>query len=175
MGVAPGEVVIEQRCPRCGDAHGKPRSVGTGVEHSITHAGSLVGVAVSQGMPVGLDVEPADRSVPPAVERLALTAAERDELAAHRAPSVELLRYWVAKEAALKATGDGLMERPDRVVIGRLPPRSMRGAGRPVTARLTSRPAGSDAVELVELDAGPGFVAWVALLGKPLVVRQRSG
>jgi 4'-phosphopantetheinyl transferase len=74
------DVVLHQRCERCGGPHGRPTvTVGgqPGPHVSMAHAGDLVVVAVASN-PVGVDVEPGDD------------------------------RGWVRLEAVLKATGHGL-------------------------------------------------------------------
>jgi len=82
------DIVVHQRCHRCGGPHGRPQIEidGTaGPEVGFAHAGGLVIVAVSD-RPVGVDVEPTDGA---------------DELVT-----------WVRTEALLKATGHGLDVHP---------------------------------------------------------------
>lgn len=86
LGVPEGEVPLDRTCERCGRPHGRPRVAGAHV--SIAHACGTALVAVSDA-PVGVDLEPLGRAVPP------------DSGAAD-------LVDWVRKEAVLKLTGDGL-------------------------------------------------------------------
>ncbi|MFJ4922385.1 4'-phosphopantetheinyl transferase family protein [Streptomyces sp. NPDC088725] len=113
------EAVRRTRCPGCGGAHGKPQALGGAArwELSLMHSGDVVAVAVTQGFPVGLDVErlddppepPPEAGLPPEYE-LVLTAEERAAVIplprAERAAA--FMTYWTCKEAALKATGEGL-------------------------------------------------------------------
>ncbi|MDV6014330.1 4'-phosphopantetheinyl transferase superfamily protein [Haloechinothrix sp. LS1_15] len=114
-GAAAGDIVLDARCSGCGKHHGKPRVVGTGEqwELSIAHSGDWVGVALAKTVQVGLDVEaPAGRSAGSVnglidytldgYERVSLTAVP-DE-----ARERSFLRYWVRKEAVMKAVGRGL-------------------------------------------------------------------
>lgn len=109
-------------CPRCGSAaHGRPHARRHGPAHapadspadpapthlSIAYAPGLAVVARADG-PVGVDVEPADRTPPPGVPDLAA---------------------WTRVEAVLKLTGEGLARDPagvgddeaERVVAQPLP------------------------------------------------------
>lgn len=54
LGVAPSNLHVRRTCEECGKPHGKPAI--EGVDVSVSHAGLLVVVAVSD-IPVGVDVE----------------------------------------------------------------------------------------------------------------------
>jgi 4'-phosphopantetheinyl transferase len=105
LDVAPEGVGVDRRCQSCGRPHGKP-SLGPGGPHvSVSHSGDYVGVAVCPDAPVGVDVEHAGRrtdyqALIPHILGPAEAPAAVDEAA--------FLRYWVRKEAVVKATGDGL-------------------------------------------------------------------
>ena len=104
-GVAPEQVHVDRRCPKCGRPHGRP-SVGPGGPHvSVSHSGDYVVVATCRDAPVGVDVEQASR-------RTDYQALVSHVLSPAEAPAVAdlaaFLRYWVRKEALVKATGDGL-------------------------------------------------------------------
>lgn len=101
LGVAPGAVQVERRCPRCGGPHGAPYVAGAPLL-SVSHCAGLVVVASSR-LPVGVDAEPADRRDVSDVAGILLGAGEPVP-----ADDVGLLRTWVRKEAVLKATGHGL-------------------------------------------------------------------
>ncbi|MCF4121774.1 4'-phosphopantetheinyl transferase superfamily protein [Antribacter sp. KLBMP9083] len=101
LGIAPGVVAVERRCPRCGGPHGAPYVDG-GPLLSVSHCAGLVVVAAS-GLPVGVDAEPADRRDMSDVAGILLGEGEPVP-----ADDAGLLRTWVRKEAVLKATGLGL-------------------------------------------------------------------
>ncbi|RAG85054.1 4-phosphopantetheinyl transferase [Streptacidiphilus pinicola] len=115
VGSGPEAVRLLARCPDCGGPHGKPRVLGAaeGWELSISHSDERVVVAVSEGVPLGVDIErfePWQGSGLPPEYDLVLTAAERAAL--DRIPQERRARaalsYWTRKEAVLKATGEGL-------------------------------------------------------------------
>lgn len=91
-GCAPEEVVLRQRCARCGGPHGRPvvAAGGRALEVSMAHAGSLAVVALCRS-PVGVDVEP---------------------------HGLDSLVSWVRIEAVLKATGLGLDVDPSLLDVG---------------------------------------------------------
>ena len=163
-------------CGQCGEPHGKPVIEGGAVEHSVAHSGDLVAVAVAR-MPVGVDVEQLDGRPhplggdgdPDALARLVLSAAERAVLAevpaAGRARA--FLVAWTRKEAVTKATGDGLRAAFSDVVVA-------ADAGPP---RLVSWPyeRSVHSVSLLDLDAAPGYVAALAVIGRCEAVRARDG
>jgi 4'-phosphopantetheinyl transferase len=101
-GVDPRDLVINRTCQQCGAEHGKPMVPGLGVHMSVAHAGDVVGVAVSRVGPVGLDVEPSDGRAGMDLARQILGPLET------AASPTEMLRYWIRKEAVVKATGDGI-------------------------------------------------------------------
>ena len=75
-----------------------------GLYLAVSHTRGLAAVAVSTVRPVGIDVEPLERDdLPPA--RIWLTPQEQGEHSRLPPPRrrEQLLRLWVAKEAALKA------------------------------------------------------------------------
>lgn len=114
-GVEPARVPVNRRCV-CGADHGKPHWAGSGVHVSVTHAGGLVALAVAD-VPVGLDVEPrsaADR----AWQSRSLVCGPTEQC---REPG-HVLRTWVAKEAVLKCTGDGLRLPMTRLRLSTAPP-----------------------------------------------------
>ena len=99
---------------------------------SLTHTRALIACAVCRA-PVGLDAEPAERAVPEALARRILSAAERARCAAlpEGARAAFLLDIWVAKEAHLKRTGEGLAGGMARLTVapgGRV----LAGDGRPL-------------------------------------------
>jgi 4'-phosphopantetheinyl transferase len=81
------------------------------IELSLSHTGALVAVGLNRTGRIGVDVEPADRSVRlDLLEAQILTPAEARELAALPADrrTAHTLRLWTLKEAYSKALGQGL-------------------------------------------------------------------
>ncbi len=175
-GRRPADVRFDRTCSQCGEPHGKPVIEGGAVEHSVTHSGDLVAVAVAR-TPVGVDVEQFDGRPhplgsdgdPEALARLVLSAAERAVLAAvpPAGRARAFLVAWTRKEAVTKATGDGLRAAFTDVVVA-------ADAGPP---RLVSWPYSRSprSVSLLDLDADPGYVAALAVIGRCEVVRARDG
>jgi 4'-phosphopantetheinyl transferase len=134
------------------DTRGKPRLAPAGGPcFNLSHAGELVVIAISAGE-VGVDIEP-ETSAPAALEAAAIActpaeAAALDRLPAEQRPSAAL-RLWTAKEAYLKATGEGLSVAPDQIEIAA-----------PWTVR--------------ELRPAPGYVGAVAAEGDDWEVVLRS-
>lgn len=172
----PASIRFDRTCPQCGQPHGKPRAAGTGLQHSVAHSGDLVVVAVARD-PVGVDVEQLDgrrrqlggRGDPEALTRLVFSGAERAALATTD-PAVRargFLVAWTRKEAVTKATGDGLRVAFSQVVVA-------ADAGPP---RVVSwpYPRPPDNVSLLDLDAAPGYVAALAVIGPCRAVRERDG
>lgn len=161
VGQRPHEVTVVRRCPHCGGPHGRPELPGTPLRVSLSHAGHCVAVAVSARTAVGVDVEaPKARPLSRALLRRALTSAEEEHLlrCAEDRRREEFLRAWTAKEAILKASGEGLH--------GGLDELDLDLSSRP--ARLLSwhgSAARASTVRLVELDPGGDHVATLATIG----------
>lgn len=106
LGRAPETIALDRRCADCDKPHGKVRLASDGaapaLRFSVSHSGDYVGVAFAQGAEVGLDVE---RLRDVAVSELARMVLARHETVSS---TVDFFRYWTRKEAAVKATGDGL-------------------------------------------------------------------
>lgn len=161
-GRRPGEVSLDRTCRRCGRPHGKPSVRDGGPELSVAHSGDLVAVAVAAA-PVGVDVEQADGRPhevgggdPDPLARRVLAEPERAALAAVH-PSGRARAFlvaWTRKEAVTKATGDGLEVPFGEIVVAAGP-------------RLVAWPYPRDpaSVSLRDLDAPPGYVAALAVLG----------
>jgi 4'-phosphopantetheinyl transferase len=180
-GQDPAGIRFDRTCPQCGRPHGKPRAAATGLQHSVSHSGDLIAVAVAHD-PVGVDVEHSDRRRrpgshapaasdldPDALARLVFSGAERAALAtAHPSDQArDFLVAWTRKEAVTKATGDGLRVAFSQVVVA-------ADAGPP---RVVSwpYPQPPDSVSLLDLDPGPGYVAALAVIGPCRALRDRDG
>lgn len=124
LGRDPAALRIDRACATCGRPHGQPVLP----EHpevvvSLSHSDGLALLAVATGARVGVDLEVVRAR--PRLERLAervLTPEEHDVWASappeHRLPA--FLAAWTAKEAFLKALGEGI-RRPLASVPARLP------------------------------------------------------
>jgi len=124
LGRPAAEVVLRAVCPACGGQHGRVLVGGTSptVHVSLTRSGPLLGVALTQAGPVGLDIESVAAVAAAPLADVALPPAR---LAAHRrlphdAATAALARTWVITEAALKARGTGLRLDPAHVDLAGL-------------------------------------------------------
>jgi 4'-phosphopantetheinyl transferase len=175
-GQRPADVRFDRTCLQCAQPHGKPVLRGGGFEHSVSHSGDLIAVAVATD-PVGVDVEQLEGRArplggdgnPETLAALVFSAAERAALAAvppSRRP-LAFLVAWTRKEAVTKATGDGLRARFSDVIV----------AGPPGAPRLVGWPYSQspDSVSLLDLAAAPGYVAALAVLGRCDAVQVGDG
>jgi 4'-phosphopantetheinyl transferase len=139
-GRSPDAVVLEY------GAEGKPRLDGSDLRFSVSHADGLGLIALTTGRDVGVDIE---------------------RLEPRDARGTQALAVWTAKEACLKATGQGISVRPDTIEIA-LP----ESDGVPVPAGSSRLPAD---LHLARLDVGDGYVAAVAARGGGWLVRTVGG
>lgn len=153
-------IEFDASCADCDRQHGPPRLPGSGVAFSISHSGDRVGLAVTDGVPVGLDVEETGRQVDGGVLAYALNETE---LAALRGLTddergSEFFTYWTRKEALLKATGRGL-----RLALTGI---TLSGPGESPRLVAAADPAlDPERARLADLDVGAGYRAAVAVLG----------
>jgi 4'-phosphopantetheinyl transferase len=166
--IPPHALRFDRTCLRCGCSRGRPRVAGSPVEFSISHSGDRVVVAVTNGVPVGVDVEQVALRGG-RIPDIALDPRELSVLAAlppeQRVTS--FIRYWTRKEALLKATGDGLSVRPSHVVVS--PPDTR--------AALVAWNAGRGLpgpVALHDLDAGDAYRASIAFVGADPALTERD-
>lgn len=147
----PAALEVNRSCEHCGAQHGRPRLPGTGLEASISHSGDVVAVALTAGLPVGVDVEAISaRDYEPLVPRVC-TAAERQFVRT----AEDFYAYWTKKEAVLKATGTGL--RTPMTAVAVTPPGTAPAV------------AGTEPCQLATITAGAGYAAAVAVLtGSPV-------
>ncbi|EHR52880.1 phosphopantetheinyl transferase [Saccharomonospora marina XMU15] len=159
LGRGPAAIRFDATCSTCGKQHGPPRLPGTGIALSISHAGERVGVAVTGGPAVGLDVESTGRRADEALVSYTLNEAELATW--HQLPEMErsagFFTYWTRKEAAMKAAGKGLI----------IPLRglTMSSPGtRPRLLESTDTALDPSKTRMADLDPGPGYRAAVAVL-----------
>lgn len=165
LGIDPEAVAFDSTCPDCGRPHGKPRVVApegfTGVlpELSISHSGNLVGVAMTPGVPVGIDVEQERDVEIDGLVRMTLSAAELTVFAT--LPDADrdaaFFTYWSRKEAILKATGRGLAVGMTKLTVTPWtdPPRVLDSKASEVDI---------NSMRMAQLDAGSGYRACVAVI-----------
>jgi 4'-phosphopantetheinyl transferase len=109
------QIVLVHACPRCGsDLHGRPRLLATAALRrpahvSVSRAGDLSVVAITDAGHVGVDVEATASADFAGFADVALHPGER------ATPVVDPTRGWVRKEALLKAYGLGLVVDPSDV------------------------------------------------------------
>jgi 4'-phosphopantetheinyl transferase len=174
LGVPPDAVPIDRTCARCGGPHGRPRlATGAAIDFSVSHSGDVIGLAITRSLAgggasrlVGLDVELISAATAKeAPVDVVLSAAEhlcyrKLDVAAR---STAFFRYWVRKEALLKATGDGLA-----VPMTHL---TMSAPDQPAQlAEWQGRPGYPALVSMHDLAARPGYVAALALVGRDAAV-----
>jgi|SRR5947209_391557 len=151
---APADVVLA-------DGPGKPRlSEPAGPRFNLAHAGDLALIAVAE-QEVGVDVEHVD-SGPAGLEATALACTPSEAVALDGLPvdqrAAAFLRLWTAKEAYLKATGDGLSVAPSGVEVGTA---DANGA----------TPIGDSSWTVRHIVPAPGYVGAVAADGRGWKVR----
>ena len=147
------------------NAEGKPElaaSHGAGLQFNLAHSGDLALVALADGRPVGIDLEwqhPVE-----AVDRLVERYFAPGERAAFRQlpPEQRLPAFfagWTRKEAYLKARGGGLTLPLDHFEVTLAPGEA--------PALLVDRhnPSGGAAWVLLNVAAGPGYTAALAVPG----------
>lgn len=160
-GVPAGSVRVDRTCDGCGAPHGRPQLPGTGLFASVSHSADRVAVAVTDVAPLGVDVEAV---VPGQADALRATVLGAGEQAGSDA---EFFVYWTRKEAAVKATGDGL----------RVPLRDVLVSAPGAPAALRSYPGRPHLVAaMTDLAPGEGYAAALAVLHpEPGPVRQIDG
>jgi 4'-phosphopantetheinyl transferase len=170
LGVPASSVVLDASCFDCGKPHGKPRVVGSALEVSVSHSGDWVVLAVTEGTPVGVDVEELRAAE---VDDLAGVAFSPTELATFGAvPAAErrgaFFTYWARKEAVLKATGKGMSVAMSKLTLSPhdAPPQVLESQTPEVDVA---------AARMADLDVGQDYRACVAAFAPtPLAVTEHD-
>ena len=145
--------------------YGKPflSAPATGPAFNLSHSGDHVLFGVTAGSPCGVDVEQV-RAMPDA-ESIAERSFCPREIAWLKRPGSSFLRLWAAKEAVVKALGQGLSLDLTAVDVTDV---VSKGASRPSFGPHLSN---QGEIWLRELDLGSGYAAAVAVLGPQHVLR----
>lgn len=154
LGLAPQQVPIAYA------ARGKPALPATlGAPHfNVSHSGAWVMIALA-ATPVGIDVEQHRLIDHAALSTHIFGAAERRQIAEAADPVAAFFRYWVVKEAWLKAAGLGLADMPTLSDMSGLDPDSPTLTG---WARIQCDPA-LPAKWVARLQPGQGYCAAVCV------------
>lgn len=124
---------------------------------NLSHSGDKALLAVSDGIPLGVDIEATRANLPDATLAAGvLTAAELSELAQIPAQqrTVVFFACWTRKEACMKALGLGLA----------LDPKSLH-VGLAVARQQLNQDQSADAIDLSPLQSPPGYAAALAVMG----------
>jgi 4'-phosphopantetheinyl transferase len=169
LGIAPADLVIDRTCVLCGCANGKPRVVDppAPVDFSLSHSGDHVVVAITDGTPVGVDIERLRAApVDDGLLRSVLTPGEIAAIDTERDDA--FIRLWVRKEAVVKAMGTGL----------RTPMHVFSVAAAAAPARLLTWPDDPSLpgrTTLADLAGRPRHPGAVAILRAGVTVREHDG
>lgn len=119
LGIEPRDAAglrFTRTCRSCGGAHGKPQIAGA--ELSLSRSGDMVAVASAPSPShIGVDIECIPSEVFAGFDDYALEPGE--SLSPGANTTRRRIELWAAKEAALKATGDGLSVEPSDLEVVR--------------------------------------------------------
>lgn len=107
---------------------GKPYFADGQVHFSITHTKHHVFCALSD-KPIGIDAEEIDRDIDLRLAEKILSPGEKAQYLAAEDKRLALLKFWVLKEAAAKATGEGLRGYPNKTDFSLDDPRTREISG----------------------------------------------
>lgn len=144
--------------------NGKPALTRGSVEFNISHSAELAAIVIAgAGRDVGIDVERV-RPLPDMAGLLRHFATDAEAAALSALPAdrqeAEFYRLWTRKEAALKATGDGLLRAANGFAAGAGEARVRLGAG--------------PALWIRSLGAAVGYAAALAVAGPRPRIRITS-
>lgn len=85
---------------------------------NLSHSGDWVVLATASGCDVGVDIEKLDSTFP-AIEIADefFLPTERKWMGTGKDPTLRFFQLWTAKEALMKATGEGMFLPPDKILI----------------------------------------------------------
>ena len=109
----------------CRTERGKPYFADRSAHFSISHTKNHVFCVLSD-RPVGIDGEEADRDIDLRLAEKILSPGEKRQYDAAADKRLALLTFWVLKEAAAKATGEGLRGYPNKTDFSLEDPRVQR-------------------------------------------------
>ncbi|GAA3403017.1 4'-phosphopantetheinyl transferase superfamily protein [Pseudarthrobacter polychromogenes] len=168
LGCAPEHVRVELSA----GTRGKPLLPGTDWEVSLSHSGPWVGLAITKGTAIGLDIEVVNEDWDPLpVTPMVLTPDEQRELLDIESSDRPWLftRLWTRKEAVMKAIGKGLSPELSRTQVS-------TPYGTPVVCALPPSLQSQPPIRLVDLQDRPGALSSLAALTSGLVqVREHDG
>ncbi|CAM3550609.1 4'-phosphopantetheinyl transferase domain-containing protein [Bordetella sputigena] len=124
---------------------GRPVWPGGSMQFNVAHSGALALIVISDRRAVGVDVELRAEVDVHALSSMVLTPDERAALRpfAGAAKRDAFYRYWVCKEAALKATGQGITQALQRIEVH-------AGGADAEARRIRCRGAGQEDARLLE-------------------------
>jgi 4'-phosphopantetheinyl transferase len=136
-------------------AQGKPFLPGGELAFNLSHSGGLAAVAISTAHEVGIDIERLTPSPPLPDDLSGLIRAcfrpdEAAAITAAAAPQRAFLRFWTAKEARMKLTGEGLGLDPRAIALA-------HENGRPLAYLAPESPAAS--LHALDLSGAVGTLA----------------
>lgn len=153
--------------------NGKPSlEPSTGLEFNLSHSGGVALLALTKGVPIGVDVEEIDprRDVQGILGRFFAEGEQAEFLTLPDDESQKVLTFyrgWARKEAFLKAVGTGLTTSLDSFEVS-------LAAEAPSVVRVGDDPGEASRWSLRDLDAGPRFAAAVVVNGPILEVSSRD-
>lgn len=155
-----GDLQFTRTCRSCGGPHGKPRIAGA--ELSLSRSRNMVFIASAPpSTPIGVDVEFVPTEVFAGFDSYALAPTEP---VPHGPDSVRRrLEVWVSKEAAVKATGQGLAVAPSDLEVVRP---GVEASAVPTASQWTAaiRAPGQPELNRLNLAPVPSPPAYVAAL-----------
>lgn len=152
------------------DQYGKPRltSCETPLCFNLSHAKGIALYAINKMHAIGVDIEYVREDF--STDEIAERFFSANELASLRAlPSdlrtVAFFNCWTRKEAYIKALGEGLSHPLDRFTVSII-------SGQPARLLMTDDPGETSRWTLMELSAGDGYIASLAVEGKVRTLRH---